>query len=103
MTSAVRIGRSSMGRGEDLMKFLTIATVVAMIALLPEYSHALASRHHKERPSAEQRVASNAPVRVPEPGSVVLLASGLTTLGGLLAGRWYVMKKRGKRPERDEQ
>jgi hypothetical protein len=84
------------------MKLLTIATVVGMIALLPGYSDAMASRHHKER-GAGQRVASNAgsdaPVKVPEPGSVVLLASGLATLGGLLARRWYVTKKRERRPE----
>jgi PEP-CTERM motif len=88
------------------MKYLTIATIVAMIALLPGYSHALASKHHKER-GAGQRVATNAgpnaPIPVPEPGSFVLLASGVTALGGLLARRWYVMKKRAKRPERDEQ
>ncbi len=67
------------------MKLLTIAIVVAMIALLPGYSHAL-----------------DAPVSVPEPGSFLLLASGLSTLGGLLAGRWYVTKKQAKRPERHE-
>jgi hypothetical protein len=107
MTSALRIGRDAVlwcslvffGSREVLMKYLTIAAAVAMIALLPGC--------RKERdagPSAGQRVASNAaPVRVPEPGSLVLLASGATTLGGLLARRWYVMKKRAKRPERDEQ
>jgi hypothetical protein len=95
------------------MKYLTIAAVVAMIALLPGYSHALASKHHRHKErgagssAGQQVVVSNAgpdaPVRVPEPGSLVLLASGVTTLGGLLARRWYVMKKREKRPERDEQ
>jgi hypothetical protein len=90
------------------MKPLTIATVVAMIALLPAYSDAMSGRRHRE--SGTGPVASNegyAPgyaggsynstVSVPEPGSFVLVASGLTTLGGLLARRWYVMKKREKR------
>ena len=98
------------------MKFLTIATVVAMIALLPGYSHAMASRHHEERGAGHPvgsstgsdtpgyAVGSNdpAPVSVPEPGGFLLLVSGLTTLGGLLAGRRYVTKKREKRPERHE-
>jgi hypothetical protein len=102
---------------EDLMKFLTIATVVAIIALLPGYSHAMASRHHHEERGAGHPVGFNAgsdtpgytggsngpaPVSVPEPGGFLLLTSGLTTLGGLLAGRWYVTKKREKRPERHE-
>jgi PEP-CTERM motif len=98
------------------MKFLTIATVVAMIALLPAYSHALAGKHggRGAGSSSENSVGSyvgsdagsyagpDAPVSVPEPGSFLLLASGLSTLGGLLAGRWYVTKKQAKRPERDE-
>ena len=42
------------------------------------------------------------PVSVPEPGSFLLLASGLSTLGGLLAGKWYVTRKQAKRPERPE-
>ena len=93
------------------MKFLTIATVVAMIALLPGYSHALAGRHrgHGEGSGAQQSgsytgsyAGPDAPVSVPEPGSFLLLASGLSTLGGLLAGRWYVTKKQAKRPERAE-
>jgi hypothetical protein len=98
------------GSTEVRMKYLTIATVVALIALLPGYSHALASKHHhKERgagSSAGQRVVSNegpdAPVQVPEPGSFVLLATGLTTVGGYLARKWYVTKKRGQRLERHE-
>jgi hypothetical protein len=98
------------------MKLLTIATVVAMIALLPGYSHALAGKHRGRDagPITEQSVGSysgsyagsyagpDAPVSVPEPGTFVLLASGLSTLGGLLAGRWYVTKKQAKRPERPE-
>jgi len=58
------------------MKFLTIAIVVAMIALLPGYSHALGGKHHGgggAGPSAGYAVAPNAgpdaPVSVPEPGS----------------------------------
>jgi hypothetical protein len=91
------------------MKFLTISTVVAMIALLPGYSHALGGKHHRGSgagPSAGQPVGQyagpDAPVSVPEPGSFLLLASGLSTLGGLLAGRWYVTKKQAKRSERPE-
>jgi len=91
------------------MKLLTIAIVVAMIALLPGYSHALGGKHHGGRgagPSAGQPVGQyagpDAPVSVPEPGSFLLLASGLSTLGGLLARRWYVTKKQAKRPERHE-
>jgi hypothetical protein len=94
------------------MKFLTIAIVVAMIALLPGYSHALAGKHGKRGAgsSAEHSGGSyvgsyagpDAPVSVPEPGSFLLLASGLSTLGGLLARRWYVTKKQAKRPERHE-
>jgi hypothetical protein len=92
------------GSREVLMKYLTIATVMALIALLPEYSHALASKHHhKERGAGSSAgqlvVVSNAgpdaPVKVPEPGSFVLLATGLTTVGGYLARKWYVTKKRG--------
>ena len=86
------------------MKFLMIATVVAMIALLPGYCHALGGKHHRGNgagPSAGQPVGQNAgpdaPVSVPEPGSFLLLASGLSTLGGLLAGRWYVTKKQAKK------
>jgi hypothetical protein len=86
-----------------------------MIALLPGYSHAMAGRHHRD--SGAGPVAPNAgpdapgyaggsynstPISVPEPGSLLLVASGLTTLGGLLARRWYVTKKRENRPERDE-
>ena len=92
------------------MKFLTIAAVVAMIAVLPAYSDAMSGRRHRD--SGTGPVAQNegyAPgysggsynstpvVSVPEPGSFVLVASGLATLGGLLARRWYVMKKREKR------
>ena len=91
------------------MKFLTIAAVVAMIAVLPAYSDAMSGRRHSD--SGTGPVAQNegyapgysggsynsTPVSVPEPGSFVLVASGLTTLGGLLARRWYVMKKREKR------
>jgi hypothetical protein len=98
-------------RGGRLMKPLMIATVVAMIALLPGYSHAMAGNHHGGRgagASAGPTVAPNAgpdapgPVSVPEPGSFLLLASGLSTLGGFLARKWYVTKKQAKRPERPE-
>ena len=93
------------------MNPLLIATLAAMIALLPEYSDAMASKHHHR--GEEYQVVSNAgpdasgpyhsaPVSVSEPGSLVLLATGLSTLGGLLAGRWYVTKKQAKRPERPE-
>jgi PEP-CTERM motif len=114
MTHAKRngIGMISLVVEERLMKLLTIATVVAMIALLPGYSHALAGKHRGRDagPVTEQSVGSyagsyagpEAPVSVPEPGTFVLLASGLSTLGGLLAGRWYVTKKQAKRPERPE-
>ena len=88
---------------------MTIATVMAMIALLPGYSHALGGKHHGGSgagPSAGQSVAQyagpDAPVSVPEPGSFLLLASGLSTVGGLLAGKWYITKKRAKRQKRSE-
>ena len=95
------------------MKFLTIATVVAMIALLPGYSHAMASRHHHEEGGAGPAASGNAagsyaagsygaPISVPEPGTLLLLTSGATALGGLLAGKWYGRKKREKRSERHE-
>lgn len=98
------------------MKFLTIATVVAMIALLPGYSDAMSGRRHRDSggtgPLAANAGAEAAgyaggsynstPVSVPEPGSLLLVATGLTTLGGLVARRWYVTKKRENRPERDE-
>ena len=91
------------------MKFLTIATVVAMIALLPGYSHAKASRHHHEERGAGPGAPGNAtgsydaPLSpVPEPGTLLLLTSGATMLGGLLAGKWYGRKKREKRSERHE-
>ena len=90
---------------------MTIATVMAMIALLPEYSDAMASNHHRRHgggDSSGYSVGPNAgpdapaPVSVPEPGSFLLLASGLSTVGGLLAGKWYVTKMRAKRPKRSE-
>ena len=90
---------------------MTIATVVAMIALLPAYSHAMASNHHRGRGAGDSSgyvggpnvgPDAPAPVSVPEPGSFLLLASGLSTVGGLLARKWYVTKKRAKRPERSE-
>jgi hypothetical protein len=90
---------------------MTIATVMAMIVLLPEYSHAMASNYHRRHgggDSSGYSVGPNAgpgapaPVSVPEPGSFMLLASGLSTAGGLLAGKWYVTKKRAKRPKRSE-
>jgi hypothetical protein len=93
---------------------MTIATVAAMIALLPGYSHAMASNHHRGHGAGDSSGSgpsvvgpdagpdAPAPVSVPEPGSFLLLASGLSTVGGLLAGKWYVTKKRTKRPERSE-
>ena len=98
------------------MKLLTIAAAVAMIALLPGLSHAMAGNHGKRGGGAGGGAGEyvghvagpNAgpdapgPVSVPEPGSFLLLASGLSTLGGLLAGRWYVTKKQAKRLERHE-
>jgi len=93
------------------MKPFLIAIVAALTALLPEYSDAMASKHPQR--DGEHQVVSNAgpdasgsyhsaPVSVPEPGSFVLLATGFGMLGGLLAGRWYVKKKRPKGPERPE-
>src|SRR5207245_10555428 len=86
-------------RGGSPMKLLTIAAAVAMIALLPGLSHAMAGNHGKRGGAGGGAgeyvgltVAPNAgpdapaPVSVPEPGSFVLLATGLSTLGGLLAG-----------------
>jgi PEP-CTERM motif len=94
---------------EDLMKLLTIPIVAVMLALLPAYTHALASKHHKERGagrSAGHRVGPDvspaAPVSVPEPGSILLLATGLTTVGGFAVRKWYVTKKREKRLARHE-
>jgi len=86
------------------MKLLTIAIVAVMLALLPGYSHAMASKHHhKERGSGRSAgYQGAAPVKVPEPGSFLLVATGLTTVGGYLARKWYVTKKRGKRLERHE-
>ena len=78
------------------MKFLTIATVVAMTALLPGYSHALGGKHHRGSGAGPSALAAP-DAMVPEPGSFLLLASGLSTLGGLLAGRWYVTKKQAKK------
>ena len=97
------------------MKLLTIAAAVAMIALLPGLSHAMAGNQgkrdragggagkyvgHVAGPNAG--ADAPAPVRVPEPGSLLLLASGLSTVGGLLARKWYVTKKQAKRLERPE-
>ena len=96
------------------MKPFSIATVVALIALLPGYSLAMASKHH-ERGAEHQVAVSNAgsdasgygegsyhsaPVSVPEPGSFALLATGFSTVGGFLAGKWYVNKKRANRAAR---
>jgi hypothetical protein len=93
---------------------MTIATVMAMIALLPEYSDAMASNYHRRHggggggDSSGYSVGTNAgpgapaPVSVPEPGSFLLLASGLSTVGGLLAGKWYVTRQRAKRQKRSE-
>jgi hypothetical protein len=91
------------------MKLLTIAIVAVMLAL-PASSHAMASKHdNNERGAGQERGAGRsagyqraAPVKVPEPGSFLLLATGLTTVGGYLARKWYVTKKRGKRLERHE-
>ncbi len=97
------------------MELLTIAAAVAMIALLPGLSHAMAGNHGKRGSAGEgareyvghvagPNAGPDAPalVSVPEPGSFVLLASGLSMLGGLLAGKWNVTKKQAKRPERPE-
>jgi hypothetical protein len=91
------------------MKLLMIATVVAMIALLPGYSHAMASNHGRRGAGASAGpTAQNAgpdaaaPVSVPEPGSLLLVATGLSAVGGLLARKWYVTKKQAKRPEQAE-
>ncbi len=94
------------------MKLLTIGAAVAMIALLPGFSHAMAGNHGKRGGGAGGYVGHVAgpnagpdapgPVSVPEPGSFLLLANGLSTLGGLIAGRWYVTKKQAKRPEHPE-
>ncbi len=82
------------------MKLLTIAAAVAMIALLPGLSHAMAGNHGKRGgpgggageyvgPTVAPNAGPDAPapVSVPEPGSFLLLASGLSTLGGLMAGK----------------
>jgi len=94
------------------MKLLTIAAAVAMIALLPGLSHAMASNHGRRGGGAGEYVGhvagpnagpdAPAAVRVPEPGSFLLFASGLSALGGLLARKWYVTKKQAKRLERPE-
>ncbi len=84
------------------MKRLTI--VVAMLALLPATGYGMAGGHHRGRGEGSDNAASHgksenksehyvggsAPVSVPEPGSLVLLATGLGVLGsGLLARRRY--------------
>jgi hypothetical protein len=85
------------------MKLLTIAIVAVMLAL-PASSHAMASKHDNNERGAGRSAGYQraAPVKVPEPGSFLLLATGLTTVGGYLARKWYVTKKRGKRLERHE-
>jgi hypothetical protein len=91
------------------MKLFAIATVVAMIALLPEYSFAMAQNHGGRGVGAGAGATAqnagpdaNTPVSVPEPGSLLLVTTGLSAVGGLLVRKWYVTKKQAKRLERPE-
>ena len=90
-----------------MMKLFAIATVVAMIALLPGYSHAMAQNHQGGRGAgasagATARADASTPVSVPEPGSLLLVTTGLSAVGGLLVRKWYITKKQAKRLERPE-
>jgi len=90
-----------------MMKLFAIATVVAMIALLPGYSHAMAQNHQGGRGAgasagATARADASTPVSVPEPGSLLLVTTGLSAVGGLLVRKWYITKKQAKRLEQPE-
>jgi len=89
------------------MKLFAIATVVSMIALLPGYSHAMAQNHQGGRGAgasagATARADASTPVSVPEPGSLLLVTTGLSAVGGLLVRKWYITKKQAKRLEQPE-